>query len=101
MNFFDSPMTSDKNLRLGERALRDNVVPIRFNKLSEKSSKTHANDLPKHIMVKVAIRTEYFGINGKNVKEAKSGDCSVGYYKCSHKLDHIQDIPHRSVIKAQ
>ena len=80
-------MTSD-NLRLGERALRDNV-PIRFNELSEKSSsKTHADDLPKHMTVKVAIRTEYFGITG-NAK-AKSGDCSVGY-KCFRKLDHIQD----------
>ena len=87
-------MTSD-NLRLGERALRDNV-PIRFNELSEKSSKTHADDLPKHMTVKVAIRTEYFGITG-NAK-AKSGDCSVGY-KCFRKLDHIQDNP-RSVIKA-
>ncbi len=71
-NFFDSPMTSD-NLRSGERALRDNV-PICFNEeLSEKLSKTHADDLPKHMTVKVAIRTEYFGISTGNAK-AKSRD---------------------------
>ncbi len=73
MNFFDSPMACD-NLRLGERALRDNV-PIRFNELLEKLSKTHANYLPKDMTVKVAILTEYFGITG-NAK-AKSGDYSI------------------------
>ncbi len=87
-------MTSD-NLRLGERALRD-IVPICFLSFREKSSKTHADDLPKHITVKVAIPMEYFGITG-NAK-AKSGDCSMGN-KCFRKLDHIQDNP-RSVIKA-
>jgi len=79
-----------KKLRLGEKALRDNV-PIRINEWTYNASEL--KDMHKSCFVQFSLLTNNHGVGGsKNKKETSYGS------KFSLRLNHIEDNP-KAVIQ--